>query len=416
MEPIVTGVTKINGPVAFHILRSPNNIVVFHLYGDYHHSTSQGCRAGKTLRLTRKGDDLTPESIAAKDATTIDITASLYLTLRYNNLMKIRTILLVERPLDIEVRKTLMEEEVSKDGWLTDVTKLIRQSALLQPICTVEASDIRQNYSSGTLDILTHIGMVELPTVMKEGQDYIMALFNIINIVFRHYENLFDAMCNMDNLDKLRNIIDEVGDLRKSPARDRCLESLHSMLKVEPLVINGRTRRGHKIAVALEQLRAYSNDTRSIANANLRYIKSKYLALKSDLDQASILTEISSSIRSYSDSDEVVQAVLDSLLESLIITFVKMAALFMDIYTITKAFASRSTTKIIFAGNAHIDRYIDLLKDVHNYSHIVNETNVVQFFDDEEQKMVDEYTRCIQLDTLPRYLDFNNMKSIVYKQ
>jgi hypothetical protein len=411
-----TKVTKVNGPVAMHILRSDNGKVTFYLFGDAHFSVGRGCDDPKTIRLTYDGERLNDESIKSHTMRTIDITAALYLILKYNNKTRIPTSMFVEEAFDKIETRTATTKQVESGGWLTDASKLRRQLNQFAPNCDIQNTDIRQNYSKKTLDILSHIATSELPNINILSDKEIVSLFKIIQIIFESYEELFDAMCIVNNVGKLQVLIDKVGDLEPTDVRDRCLNSLRVMRTSESFIVKDKSYHGHKIAKVLEELRSHNKFTALIADKNLEFIKAGYLALKEELDKSNLLTEVALGIKKYSELDEVVKSVFSVHFSSLVKTFISMASWFMDIYTITLAFISRSPVKIIFAGNAHIDRYVELLVKEHRYVHLVNEVNFLEYFDEDKEKMVHKYQRCLELDTLPDYFDFNAMKNSLYNR
>jgi len=410
-----TPITKINGPVAVHILKLEDK-VTFYLFGDIHYSKVYGCYDIHTIGLTPDGKDLNDESIRSNRMRTIDLTAAFYLLLKYNNIMRQPTDMFIEIPFDTVETRAPTTEEIKKIGWIKDATKLFINRDDFRPNCSVNYADIRQNSTKGTNDIITQISSIELPNATKFNDSEMSSLFGIIKVIFKYYVELFDALTRVDSFDNLTIIIDKVGDLPKTMIRDRCLASLRGMRTSDFIVVNGKKYYCHKIAKELEELRQFNTRSREIADANLAYIKGKYLELKTDLEQSNMLEELTMNIRNYSTSNEVVRIVLNSYLSSVADSFSSMSMWFMDIYLITLSFKYRSPNKIIFAGNSHIRRYVDLLVKVHGCKHVVGIDTQQSYYDSTKKDKVLVYSRCIEIPELPEYLDFADMKTTIYKR
>jgi hypothetical protein len=390
--------------------------VTFYLFGDVHYSRANGCHNINTIGLTPDGKDLNEESIKSNRMKTIDLTAAFYLLLRYNNIMKRPTDMFMEIPFNTVDTRLPTTEEVKKIGWIKDATKLFINSDDFRPNCSVNYADIRQNDAKGTLDIITQISSRELPNAIKFSDKETISLFEIIKVIFKYYVELFDALTRIDSFDNLRIIIDKVGNLPKTMVRDRCLSSLRGMLTSDFIVVNGKKYYCHKIAKELEELRQFNKRAREIADANLAYIKKKYLKLKADLDQSNMLEEVTTNIMNYSTLDEVVRIVFNSYLASVTDSFSSMSMWFMDIYLITLSFKYRSPNKIIFAGNYHIRRYVDLLVKVHGCKHVVGVDTYHSYYDSTKKDEVLVYKRCIDIPELPKYIDFADMKNTIYRR
>ena len=177
---------------------------------------------------------------------------------------------------------------------------------------------------------------------------------------------------------------------------------------------NGKILKGHKLAVAIYKLSSGNTTTAAIARKNMEYIRNAYDELKDDMLASNVLNELVMGIAEYSSSDEAVSLTVESHKEFVGSTLLLMSSLFMDLYLMTIAFLARSTEKIVFAGHAHTNKYVDMLVTTHGYSHDLSVVNVVEFADDNGQGAL-EYARCLNIPDLPDYIDINVMKDGLYK-
>lgn len=419
------GITSINGPVSFHLFRSANGKVSFYLFGDVHYSESKGCDSAKRISMNEYSTDLTRESIDTKNADVIDIDAAIYLTLLHNNKINKKTELYMEHPIDLvvsDVSKTTIE------GWLSKAFKLLRSQSKFSPNCSIKPIDIRQTKKGKEMDIMTllSVSISDILNIfeeidyltesqMRNLQQIFTDLLNVSRIVLANHKEIFGAITDVGKTKNLNNVIDAIyRSVRRSELRSECIESLESMKHHSSIKVDEMEVFGHTIAINFARMKKTGPNLGSIADKLINWFSRKYSDVKEELDKSGALTEITEYVLQFTHDDEAIQLVMKSLLRNLSKSFIQLGAYYMDMYTMSTAFLGPAE-KMIFAGEAHISTYVEILRDCFGYNHLINETNFIEFYDEETNKTEGEYVRCVTNNDIPKYLDFNAMKDYLYK-
>jgi uncharacterized ubiquitin-like protein YukD len=167
---------------------------------------------------------------------------------------------------------------------------------------------------------------------------------------------------------------------------------------MEDYFVNIGNTRGHFVAKALSDLASFNKVTSRIASLNLGYYRSMYIELSEELTQFNIDTELSLSVSKYSSIKEVNDIIFSSRIQSINTELMTMSGWVMDIYLMTSAFLSRSTEKIVYVGKNHVKGYVELLREIHGYNHLVHVENSSS-----------DSIRCLDATDLIEYVDALSM-------
>lgn len=360
-------ITKINGPVSVDLLRSPNNKVTFYLFGDLHFSKDQGCM---------------------NTSNSIDIDTAFYRWLVNNNSNHVKTDLLIESSYSPEDKKT------STIDWMDACETLQYRKEDFSPYSAVTPIDVRINNITGKSDILSYL-YVEILTANMLSENERVELLKISQIIFSNAVRLFDAYTRVNGFSNISVIRNKIQRLDRSRIRDRCL---HNLNKMEDYFVNIGNTRGHFVAKALSDLASFNKVTSRIASLNLGYYRSMYIELSEELTQFNIDTELSLSVSKYSSIKEVNDIIFSSRIQSINTELMTMSGWVMDIYLMTSAFLSRSTEKIVYVGKNHVKGYVELLREIHGYNHLVHVENSSS-----------DSIRCLDATDLIEYVDALSM-------
>lgn len=411
MEPDRLEITSINGPISFHILKSPDGKETFYLFGDAHFSKDLGCDGQESLTMSKDGAGLTPESIESNTATSIDFDAAVYLLLAYGKASGAPTDAFIEVPIHNE---SALSEKV---GWFHNVSKLMQHRKSLEP-STIRGVDARKIGKGGTNIFSALLSAARVLSVIDNVEAYyreFVAFMTVCGIVLKQRDVIIGAILQVGAVRGLNRVYDLIRELPASLTRSMCMLSIQSTIdNSEPVMFGGRPLLSHAVAKSMYDLKSVNEDTREIAELNESFFLKKWRDLSDKLVQADTLGTIASGVLKYTGSEEVSAQVANYHFTLLETTLINIQMYIMDLYCMSEAFLSRAPVKVIAAGNYHISSYKELLTKVHGYESVLSESNCVERCLEDPQEVPVYTGRCIVAPDLASHVDFGLMRDVVY--